>query len=76
MSIQQVEIVTPKKDIPEALGILTGGLIGLAMRVLVVWWAIAAWFPELGITYWQAILPVFAIRGLILPKPLGRALTK
>lgn len=76
MSIQQVEIVHPKKDIPESLGVILASVFGLAFRVLIVWWAVAAWFPEFGITYWQAILPVYAVRMLILPKPLGRVLTK
>lgn len=34
----------------------------MGLRTLIVWWAVAAWFPELGITYWQAILPVMALR--------------
>ena len=32
----------------------------LAIRTLVVWWAVAVWFPEFGLTYWQLVLPVYA----------------
>lgn len=36
----------------------------LALRTLVVWWAVAVWFPQLGLTYWQLILPVYAFKML------------
>lgn len=39
-------------------------VFGLAVRTLVVWWAVAAWFPEYGLTYWQLVLPVYAARML------------
>jgi len=76
MSIQQVEIVKPAQSWPEVLGDLIGGLFGLAMRVLFVWWAIAVWFPELGLTYWQIVLPVYALRELVLPGPQFKQLQK
>jgi hypothetical protein len=75
MSIQQVEIVKPSRPIPQALGELFASLVGMGIRVLIVWWALAVWFPELGITYWQAILPFYAARALVAPKPQFRQLT-
>lgn len=73
----KVEIVRPARPAAEQFGIFLGGLFWLAFRVLIVWWALAAWFPELGITYWQAILPVYAIRALITQSPTHvRQLTK
>jgi hypothetical protein len=65
MSAQQVEIVNPKLSTPEALGRILGSLVGLGFRVLIVWWAVAVWFPELGLTYWQLVLPVYAVRMLV-----------
>lgn len=44
----------------------------LAILVLLVWWFFAAWFPELGITYWQLVLPVYVYRALNSRMPLGR----
>ena len=76
MSIQQVEIVKPAQSWPEVLGDLIGGLFGLAVRVLFVWWAIAVWFPVLGLTYCQIVLPVYALRVLILPGPQFKRLQK
>ena len=73
----KVEIVRPARPAAEQFGIFLGGLFWLAFRVLIVWWALAAWFPELGITYWQAILPVYAIRMLVSNQTIvGRQLTK
>lgn len=60
----KAEIVKPKKDAAGIFADIIAGVFLLALRTLVVWWAIAAWFPEYGITYWQAILPVYAIRML------------
>lgn len=65
MSIQQVEVVSPYKHDSELWGKIAGSFVALAIRALVVWWAVAVWFPELGITYWQAILPVYAVRMLV-----------
>lgn len=76
MSIQQVEIVKPKKSTEDALLEILGSLAVLAFRALIVWWAVTVWFPEAGITYWQIILPVYALRVLILPRPEARLLTK
>ena len=73
----KAEIVRPKKSTEENVTAIFTGLFGLAFRTLIVWWALAAWFPEWGITYWQAILPVYAIRILTGNQTLiGRQLTK
>lgn len=40
-------------------------LFGLAFRVLIVWWAVSEFFPEFGLTYWQLVLPVYAVRMLV-----------
>ena len=73
----KVEIVRPKKDAPTQLGEILGSLLILATRVLIVWWFVAAWFPEYGLTYWQLILPVYAVRALITKEVVvGRLLTK
>ena len=76
MSIQQVEIVKPATSVPEKIGNIVGGLFGLAVRVLIIWWAVAVWFPEAGLTYWQLVLPVYALRALIIPAPQYRQLLK
>lgn len=65
MSVPQVEVVHPKLSGSEAWTRIVGSLLGLAYRVLFVWWALAVWYPELGLTYWQLILPVYAVRMLI-----------
>ena len=63
--VTQVEVVNPKLSAPEAWGRIAGSLFGLAYRVLFIWWAFAVWYPELGLTYWQLILPVYAVRMLV-----------
>lgn len=70
--VQQVEIVNPKLSKPETIGHLIVGFMSLAIRVLFVWWAIAAWFPEYGLTYWQLVLPVYALRVLVVPGTIRR----
>lgn len=70
----RAEIVRPKLSVPELFGQLFGSLAGLAIRVLIVWWFIAAWFPQFGLTYWQLVLPVYALRVLIGHSPIGRQL--
>jgi len=40
------------------------GLYVLAFRTLIVWWAVAVWFPSFGLTYWQLVLPVYAFTVL------------
>jgi len=61
----QVEIVTPKLSGAEIAPRIIGALAGFAIRVLFIWWAAAVWFPELGLTYWQLVLPVYAVRLLV-----------
>lgn len=72
MSVQQVEIVNPKLTTAESVTRIFAGLFGLAFRVLFIWWAVAVWFPELGLTYWQLVLPVYAVRLLIGPASIKR----
>lgn len=64
----KVEIVKPVKDYNPVANVLAT-LIMMALRVLIVWWAVATFFPELGLTYWQLILPVYAVRMLFGPPP-------
>lgn len=62
----KVEQVVPMQGwVSEALTVV----FGLAARVLIVWWAVAVWFPQLGLTYWQLVLPVYAVRMLITSNP-------
>jgi len=60
----KVEIVTPRLDMETFIGKLFAGLFMMALRTLIVWWFMAAWFPELGLTYWQLILAVYAARTI------------
>lgn len=57
----KVEIVTPKWTSDKWVTKIFGALFGIALKTLVVWWFFAAWLPELGLTYWQLVLPVYAI---------------
>lgn len=60
----KVEVVTPRtKD--EKRGQVIANILHIPILVLVTWWFFASWFPELGLTYWQLILPVFVFRGLV-----------
>jgi cytosine/uracil/thiamine/allantoin permease len=70
----KAEIVRPKRPAPEVFGLFVGTLLWLAVVVLIVWWFFAAWFPQLGLTYWQLVLPVYAYRVLNGRMPIGRAL--
>jgi hypothetical protein len=65
----KAEIVRPKRNTTDDLVSIVKSLFTLAIRVLVIWWFVAAWFPEYGITYWQAILAVAAIRMLVTSTP-------
>jgi len=71
----RAEIVRPKKSIPENVGEILGSLLSMAFRVLIVWWFFAAWFPHMGLSYWQLVLPVYAVRALVSGRPIGRQLT-
>jgi hypothetical protein len=70
----KAEIVRPKRPMPEQIGAIIGGLIWLAFSVLIVWWFFAAWHPQLGLSYWQLVLPVYAFRILTGRAPFGRQL--
>lgn len=70
----KAEIVRPKSTLEGTITDLLTGLLVLAMRTLIIWWVVAVWFPELGLTYWQLVLPVYAVRALIGKAPAGRQL--
>lgn len=70
----KAEIVRPKWTPNEAFTQVFGSLFNLAVRVLILWWFFATWFPQLGLTYWQLILPVYAFRVLISRPLIGRQL--
>lgn len=73
----KAEIVTPRWTTEKWIGNVLSGFFMTALRTLVVWWFVAAWFPELGFTFWQLVLPVYAARmifGNNAPHP--RQLTK
>lgn len=64
----KVEIVKPVKDYNPVTN-YASTLLVIAIHVLMIWWAFASFFPELGLTYWQLILPVVAVRGLFGASP-------
>lgn len=64
MNIQKVEVVRAEMGF---VGSLFAALFIIAYRTLFVWWAVAVWFPQYGLTYWQLVLPVYAAMMLFLP---------
>lgn len=58
----KAEIVQPRPTVDAWVIKLLTGLLNLATAVLIIWWFFAAWFPELGLTYWQLVLPYYAAR--------------
>lgn len=58
-AIQKVELVSPAPAPHKAWRLLLQLLFGLMLRVLIVFWFFASWYPELGLTVWQLILPVY-----------------
>ena len=72
----KAEIVRPRWTPEEWAQKITQALLALALLTLIVWWFFAAWFPTLGFTYWQLVLPVFVFRQLIGRGPIGRQLGK
>lgn len=70
----KAEIVRPKWDREEWATKIISGIIHLGLVTLVAFWFFASWFPQFGLTYWQLVLPVFAVRNLIAPPMLGRQL--
>jgi hypothetical protein len=67
-----VEIVRVKTTGAELATGIFQMLFMTALLTLMVWWTLAVYFPQLGLTYWGLILPVFAFRFLIGRAPLGR----
>lgn len=61
----KVEIIQPKWDAEKWASKTFQALFGIAVKTLILWWFFAAWFPGLGYTYWQLVLPVFAISILL-----------
>lgn len=73
----KAELVTPKWTGTKWAGNVLSILFMTAFRTLIVWWFIAAWFPELGLTFWQLVLPVYAARMIFgNPAHMPRQLTK
>jgi hypothetical protein len=59
VSIQKVEIVKPAGDPKQAGASIVRWLFSWNLRTLVVFWFVATWFPEWGLTYWALLLPVY-----------------
>lgn len=70
----KAEIVRPKWSPEDWFTKILGAILSLALITLVLFWFVASWFPQLGLTYWQLVLPVFAFRLLINPPLIGRQL--
>lgn len=65
-----VEIIERKPDDTEtAARLLTTVFLRWPLMVTLTWWFFAAWFPQLGITWWALVLPVVAFRVLISRDP-------
>lgn len=62
-AIQKVEIVSPvHKGLPKTewwAKLLVALLIALPIKTLFFFWFFASWFPQLGLTFWQLLLPVY-----------------
>jgi uncharacterized membrane protein YfcA len=67
--IQKVEIVVPAIKLPKRERVATtfAKLLYLAARTLIVFWFVASWFPELGLTYWSLVLPVWIASTIFVP---------
>lgn len=70
----KAEIIRPKWSTEDWFAKIIGAFLGLALITLVVFWFFASWLPELGLTYWQLVLPIFAFRMLISRPLVGRQL--
>jgi hypothetical protein len=68
-AIQKVEIVVPHLKTPkrERFALFLAKTVTLAIRTLIVFWFVATWFPELGLTYWALALPVYVASWLFVP---------
>ena len=58
----KAEIITPKWTADKWVSKIYQALLSTAVSVLILWWFFAAWFPQLGLTYWQLVLPFYAAR--------------
>lgn len=68
--IQKVEVVAAApSSITYAIFV---SLFALAYRTLFVWWALAVFFPEWGLTFWSLLLPVYALHVLISQQKIQR----
>jgi hypothetical protein len=74
-NIQKVELVTPVPAPKKAWRSLIKLLFGLALRVLFVFWFVSSWFPELGLTYWGLVLPVYIAMWIFRP-PSARQISE
>jgi hypothetical protein len=70
----KAEIVRPKWTPEVWVEKILGAILSLALTTLVLFWFVATWFPQFGLTYWQLVLPVFTLRLLISRGPIGRQL--
>lgn len=60
----KVEIVQPRWTADKWVSTILSGALSIAFVTLIAWWFFAAWFPQLGLTFWQLVLPVYATRLL------------
>lgn len=70
----KAEIVRPKWTPEVWVEKIVGAIMSIALTTLVVFWFVATWFPQWGITYWQLVLPVFTFKLLTGRGPIGRQL--
>ena len=68
-AIQKVEVVVLPIKIPfiERLGVWLAIFLTLNLRALFVFWLVATWFPQLGLTYWQLLLPLYVASWVLSP---------
>lgn len=67
----KVEVVRPSLEGEAASLAVTSWIISVLLEALLVWWFFASWFPQLGYTWWQLILPVVIVEFLF-NHPVGR----
>lgn len=70
----KAEIVRPKWTPEDWVARTIGAFLSLALTTLVLFWFVATWLPQYGLTYWQLVLPVFTLRLLIARPLIGRQL--
>ena len=64
----KVQVVEPLTAL-EVWGRVLGSLFRVGYTALIIWWFFATWMPELGLTWWGLILPVYAFRVLTARAP-------